>query len=113
MSQDVYGEPTIIQRPNGVDIVSHPILPDEERARRMKRIARSAAALYMAQYERKMRDEKNKGRLHSPVVDADRHCGYQSGRGVRIGQYWPYKVPQGRGRGGRVRLRIHISYERR
>lgn len=58
--QDTYGEPIIIQRQNGFDIVYHPILTDEERARRMKRIARSAAALYMAQYERKMKSEQRR-----------------------------------------------------
>ena len=48
-SQDVYGEPIIIKRKNGFDIVSHPILPDEERARRMKMIEEAAAAMIIAQ----------------------------------------------------------------
>lgn len=72
MSQDVYGEPTIFKFPGMTVKVYRPILTDEERARRMKRIEQSAAALFMAQYERKKQNEKNNGRLHSPVADADR-----------------------------------------
>ena len=57
MSQDVYGEPIIIQRPNGIDIVSHPILTDEVRAGRMREIEKAAAALLISEYERKKRNE--------------------------------------------------------
>lgn len=71
MSQDVYGDPIIIQRPNGIDIVSHPILTDEVRAGRMREIEKAAAALLISEYERKRRNEKNNGRLHSSVADAD------------------------------------------
>lgn len=49
--QDVYGEPKIFQRPNGIDIVRFPILTDEERARRMKRIEQRAAALIIEHEE--------------------------------------------------------------
>lgn len=48
-SQDTYGEPKIFQRSNGIDIVRFPILTDEERARRMKRIEQAAAALIIEQ----------------------------------------------------------------
>lgn len=44
-SQDVYGEPIIFQRSNGIDRVYRPILTDEERARRMKCIEQAAALI--------------------------------------------------------------------
>lgn len=72
MSQDVYGEPTIFKFPGMTVRVYRPILTDEERARRMEEIKKAAAALFMAQYERKRRNEKKNGRLHSSVADADR-----------------------------------------
>lgn len=54
-SQDVYGEPIIFQRSNGIDRVYRPILTDEERARRMKRIEQAAAALIIEQEKLKKR----------------------------------------------------------
>ncbi len=44
-TQDVYGEPTIYERPGAIIRVYRPILDDAERARRMKQIHDSAAAL--------------------------------------------------------------------
>lgn len=49
--QDVYGEPTILKYPGMTVRVYRPILTDEERARRMKRIEQRAAALLIAKYE--------------------------------------------------------------
>lgn len=48
-SQDVYGEPIIIERPGAIIRVCRPInLTETEHARRMKRIHDAAAALLMA-----------------------------------------------------------------
>lgn len=55
-STDVYMEPVIIERPNCIIRVYRPILTDEERERRMKRIHDAAAALLMAV----MRNEQKK-----------------------------------------------------
>lgn len=55
-SQDVYGEPTILKYPGMTVRVYRPILTDEERARRMKRIEQSAAALLIEYYKRKEKD---------------------------------------------------------
>lgn len=61
-STDIYGEPEIFIRANGIDRVYHPILTEEERAKRMKRIHDSAAALIRedlrVQRERRERLEK-------------------------------------------------------
>ena len=54
-SQDVYGEPIIFQRSNGIDRVYRPILTDEERDRRMKCIEQAAAALIIEQEKIKKR----------------------------------------------------------
>ena len=54
-SQDVYGEPIIFKRSNGIDRVYRPILTDEERARRMKCIEQAAAALIIEQEKLKKR----------------------------------------------------------
>lgn len=70
--QDVYGEPQIFKFPGMTVRVYRPILTDEERARRMKEIEKAAAALLISEYERKRRNEKKNGRLHSSVADADR-----------------------------------------
>lgn len=48
-SQDVYGEPRILQYPGITVRVYSPILTDEERARRMKMIEEAAAAVIIAQ----------------------------------------------------------------
>lgn len=49
---DIYGEPEIIVHANGnISRVYRPILTDEERARRMKRIEHSAAELIKAQWK--------------------------------------------------------------
>lgn len=50
-SQDVYGEPRILQYPGITVRVYSPILTDEERARRMKMIEEAAAAVIIALYE--------------------------------------------------------------
>ena len=58
-SQDVYGEPRILQYPGITVRVYSPILTDEERARRMKMIEKAAAAVIVSLYkaeERKRRD---------------------------------------------------------
>lgn len=52
-SQDVYGEPTILKYPGMTVRVYRPILTDEERARRMKRIEQAAAALLIEQEKAK------------------------------------------------------------
>lgn len=51
--QDVYGEPTILNYPGMTVRVYRPILTDEERARRMKRIEQAAAALLIEQEKAK------------------------------------------------------------
>lgn len=43
--KDTYGEPKTIEFPNAVVKVYSPILTDEERKRRMERIAKSAERL--------------------------------------------------------------------
>lgn len=48
-SQDVYGEPRILQYPGITVRVYSPILTDEERTRRMKMIEEAAAAVIIAQ----------------------------------------------------------------
>lgn len=57
-SQDVYGEPIIIERPKAIIRVYRPILTDEERARRMKQIHDAAAALLMDVEKRKAAERK-------------------------------------------------------
>lgn len=44
-SQDVYGDPRVFKFPGMTVRVYQPILTDEERARRMKRIEQAAAAV--------------------------------------------------------------------
>lgn len=66
-SQDVYGEPIIFQRSNGIDRVYRPILTDEERARRMKRIEQAAAALILAAEEAKRKHGGADDRKNDPV----------------------------------------------
>lgn len=46
-TQDVYGEPTIFKDDKWTIRVYRPILTEEERAKRMKRIHDSFAALYL------------------------------------------------------------------
>lgn len=58
--QDVYGEPTILKYPGMTVRVYRPILTDEERARRMKRIEQRAAALLIEQ-EKVERKRANEG----------------------------------------------------
>ena len=48
MTKDVYGEPTIIKGNNYVARVYSPILTDEERERRMKRIERASIRLILS-----------------------------------------------------------------
>lgn len=52
-SQDTYGEPRIFNFPGMTVRVYFPILTDEERARRMKRIEQAAAALLIEQEKAK------------------------------------------------------------
>lgn len=44
-TQDVYGDPIVMERPGAIIRVYRPILDDAERERRMKRLHDSAAAL--------------------------------------------------------------------
>lgn len=55
-SQDVYGEPKIFKFPGMTVRVYQPILTDEERARRMKRIEQAAADLLIEQEKLKKRE---------------------------------------------------------
>ncbi len=52
---DTYGEPKIMKFPGMIARVYRPILPPEERERRMKEIRKAAAALLESQ-ERAMRN---------------------------------------------------------
>lgn len=54
-SQDVYGEPRVFKFPGMTVRVYQPILTDEERARRMKRIEEAAAAVLIEQEKLKRR----------------------------------------------------------
>ena len=59
--QDIYGEPEIIHSKNFTDRVYHLILTEEERERRLKRIAESAAILlFSAEKTKKARDAESK-----------------------------------------------------
>lgn len=51
--QDVFQEPIYIEYPNSVIRVYRPVLDDEERARRMKRIHDAAADLLRDLYRKK------------------------------------------------------------
>lgn len=68
-SQDTYSEPRIIKSPGWTIMVSSPILTDDERARRMKRIEKAAAAVLISEYEVEKRNEKNSSRMRNPAVD--------------------------------------------
>ena len=56
---DTYGEPTIIEFPGMIARVYHPILTEEERTRRMKKIHDAAARLILHAEEVKKRRENN------------------------------------------------------
>lgn len=58
-SQDVYGEPRIFNFPGMTVRVYQPILADEERARRMKRIEEAAAAVLIEQEKLKRRKREH------------------------------------------------------
>lgn len=58
--EDVYGEPQIFKFPGMTAKVYHPILTDEERARRMKLIEEAAAALLISNYRREQEAKKCK-----------------------------------------------------
>lgn len=51
--QDVYAEPITLDIPGAIVRVYRPVLDDDERARRMKRIHDSAADLLADMYKRK------------------------------------------------------------
>ena len=57
---DTYGEPIIIEFPGMVARVFHPILTEEERTRRMKKI-HDAAANLLIHAEQVKRGKKNNG----------------------------------------------------
>lgn len=46
-TQDIYGEPTILVSPTAVVRVYHPILTEEERAKRMQQIHDAFASLIL------------------------------------------------------------------
>ena len=56
--QDVYGEPTIIQKGNITARFYQPILTEEEHARRMERIKQATVALLLAQERANCEKEK-------------------------------------------------------
>lgn len=58
-SQDVYGEPRVFKFPGMTVRVYQPILTDEERARRMKRIEEAAAAVLIEQEKLKTRKREH------------------------------------------------------
>lgn len=51
--QDVYQEPMVLDIPGAIVRVYRPVLDDDERARRMKRIHDAAAELLADKYKRK------------------------------------------------------------
>lgn len=57
-SQDVYGEPRVFKFPGMTVRVYQPILTDEERARRMKRIEAAAAAVLIEQEQRRRKSNE-------------------------------------------------------
>lgn len=58
--QDIYGEPRIFKYPGWTIRVYQPILTDEERARRMKAIEKSAAAVLIAEIEAQRKENAHK-----------------------------------------------------
>lgn len=64
--QDVYAEPITLDIPGAIVRVYHPVLDEEERARRMKRIHDSAAELLKDVYElKKMREDEVRKKVES------------------------------------------------
>ena len=55
---DTYGEPTVFQYGNITGRLYHPILTEEERAVRMKRIHDTAARILLSLYEREEEEKK-------------------------------------------------------
>lgn len=66
-SQDVYGEPMIFNFPGMTVRVYRPILTDEERARRMKRIEEAAAAVLIEQEQRRRKRSNEANENEKPA----------------------------------------------
>lgn len=60
-TQDIYGEPITFNYPGAIITVRRPILTEDERARRMKRIHDAAAALILSVENRKRNEVQNGG----------------------------------------------------
>lgn len=57
-SQDVYGDPRVFKFPGMTVRVYQPILTDDERARRMKRIEQAAAAVLIEEEQKLMKRKR-------------------------------------------------------
>ncbi len=66
-SQDVYGEPSVFKFPGMTVRVYQPILTDEERARRMKRIEAAAAAVLIEQEQRRRKRANEESKNERPA----------------------------------------------